>query len=221
MDTDMAVMGTFEKLPWEMGKTYTYRYQVQGKVICTDTFTLAREETAEGIVYAAATRLESQTGTIESTWRITAEGVPLQYRVQGKMGAAEYTIDCAFENGKVTEKVVQAGKPVTRTIELPQTVYLLDNNNLSFFAFLLTAVPRTEGATLSFQVFHPSSMQLLPMQVEVRAKEKVGIQDREVECHPFDITLAGTKILMYLDEKGRVLKDVEADGAMIVELTEE
>ena len=77
-----------------------------------------------------------------------------------------------------------------------------------------------DGVTVAFKIFHPSSMQVLPMQVTVKEKEKITYQEREEECWFFDLNMAGTKITIYVDDRGRVLKDLEQKGAMVIELVE-
>jgi len=140
--------------------------------------------------------------------------------VERKIPGSEYTIDCTFSEGKVVEKVDKAGQPMEKTVELKGKVYLLDNNNLSLFAFLAAAMPREKGKTVGFKVFHVSSMQVLLMEFTVADRERITIGGKERECWRFDVVLAGMGLQLYVDDQGRLLRDVEQNGAMIVELME-
>ena len=101
---------------------------------------------------------------------------------------------------------------------LPERVYLLDNNNFSGYAFLLATIPLEEGTTISIKVFHPSSMQLLPLQIKVGAKEAIELGEAEVECTVCELVIAGTPLKLWVDEQGRIRRETEAGGRLVVEL---
>jgi hypothetical protein len=216
---ERAALGAFDPLPWELGRTYTYRYVAGGASIGTDSFTVeSREETERGVVFTCRTKLALAGRTVESTFRFDARGRPIEYALTGRAGNVDYTIDCRFGADEVVEKAVQAGRPVERTVELPGEVYLLDNNNFSGYALLLSAMPLEEGATVAFQCFHPTSMQLLPVEITVGAKETIELGGEPYECTRCKLVIAGTPLELWVDARGRLLRETEGGGRLVVEL---
>jgi hypothetical protein len=61
-------------------------------------------------------------------------------------------------------------------------------------------------------------MQVLPVQVTVGAKQTIEIGDTERECTVCNLVIAGTPIKLWLDAKGRILRETESGGRMVVEL---
>ena len=210
---------SFKNIPWEIGKAYSYNYLFNGKSIGTDSFTILKlEKKNNRNIYVCKTSLELQGRTSEGEWKIDDTGYPVSYTLDGKIPKVEYSLQCEFFEDKVIEKAVNNGKPVERSIPLKEKVYLVDNNNMSLFAFLLVSVPREKGVVTALKVFHPSSMQLLALQFTSLGKEKTIFAGEEKECWAFDVSFAGTPLKFYVDEKGRLIKDVEAGGRLVIEL---
>lgn len=195
---------------------------MDGNVLGTDSFTVKSiVQKGDRQVYSCTTKLELTGRTTSGEWAVDDRGRPEMYRLEGNVGAVEYTIHCAFSDDKVVEKAVQAGQPIERTVPLTDRVYLIDNNNMSLFAFLMAAVPRVDGQAVSFKVFHPTSMQVLPVQFTVSGKEPITLNGKQYDAWVFDGALAGARIKMWVDEQGRLLRDEEAGGRMIIELIED
>jgi hypothetical protein len=218
-----SVLGSYKNIPWEKGKTYRFDWLYDGKSIGTETFTITRvekKENSDDYIYTASSSVNIQGLTTSGEWTIDSNGRPMEYNVKGKAGTLEYSIDCQFSKDQVVEKVVKSGTPIERTIKLTDNVYLIDNNNLSLFAFLLAGVPREKDSAVSFKIFHPSSMQALPAQVTVRDRETIIINGKEYKSWPLDIVLAGMPVKMWVDEKGRLLRNEEKGGRLLIELVE-
>jgi len=210
-------LGTFEELPWKAGETYTYRYVYQGTPIGTDVFTFERLAGDQG-GWACSTKLDLTGRSASSQWRIDRRGRPLHYEMEGRAGAVEYSIECAFSEDAVAEKVVQSSRTTQKTISLPDPVYLVDNNNFSGFAALAAAAPMAEGAVYVFKVFHPATMQVLPVQLTVSGRERIPFGDEERDCAVCSLVLAGTPLKLWVDGEGRILRETEAGGRLVVEL---
>ncbi len=218
--TTPGELGSFTDLPWKEGGVYTYHYSSRGTSIGTDSFTVKKIEEKEGrTVTTCTTEFLMGAKVVRGNFQIDERGRPVSYRVGGKVGTVEYSVDCAFSADTVQVKVVQTGRPdVQQTIALPETVYLLDNNNFSGYAFLLAAAPLRSGASFSFKAFHPSSMQLLPVQVTVSGREAIEVSGETHECWVCDLVIAGTPLKLWVDDQGRVLRESEGGGRLIVEL---
>lgn len=213
-----STLGAFDPLPWELGTTHTLHYTAGGEVVGSESFTLAREETEAGVAFTCSATLEIGELATSSRFRFDARGRPLAYHLEGKSGSIEYSVDCTFEPGRVVEKAVQAGKPIERTVELPEEVWLLDNNHLSGYALLLSAVPLEEGAVIALKVFHPSSMQLLPVEITVGALESIALAGGTHEGRKVTLVSAGTPLETWVDAGGRLLRESEGGGRLVVEL---
>lgn len=217
---DTARIG-FKSLPWKIGKTYTYTYSYKGRPLGTDSFTIESYEQKDGRgVYTARTKLALQGREASGTWKIDDAGRPISYHAEGKVRTTEYTIDCAFSKGQVVEKAVQGDRPIERTIKLEGDVYLLDNNNFSLYAFLVSGLPFDSGTTVTIDVFHPSAMQVFPTQITVTGNEELTVAGKKIPCRKCKVVLAGTTLELWVDEKGRIVKETEADGKLVVALKE-
>lgn len=208
---ETAGLGDLEAVPWQAGKTYRYRFTLDGSPLGSDSFTVKDS-------YSCTTRLNLRGRSASGEWKLDSQGNPLAYRVEGRAGTVKYSIRCRFFPDRVETRVIQAGKTVEKTIPLTERVYLIDNNNLSLLAFLMAAVPREKGKVVTFKIFHPSSQQVLPVQLTVRDTQTITLSGRRHQAWLFEVSLAGTPIKMWVDHQGRLLKDEEAAGRMIIEL---
>ncbi len=205
------------QVPFDVGRTYTFTYSSQGTRIGTETMT----------VKSFGESGYSCTGTIDFTgiltgqydWKVTREGFPIDFHAKGKVRGTDFTLDCDFINGEVKEKIVQGGPPIERTIKLPDGVLLLHNNCVALLAFLAAAAPEEKDETITFKIFHPASMQILPAQVTTKGKETITWGGKEVECRKLEFAFAGTPILIWVDGKGRLLRDSEGSGTLVMELS--
>ena len=214
-----ATLGSFAETPWKTGETYVYEYTLDGQPLGTDSFTVESvEETGGRTIITCHTSLDLTGRKVEGTIRLDGAGHPISFTSKGQAGAVEYTIDCAFTAGQVIEKATQGAQKFDKTVELPEEVYLLETNNFGGYALLLPAVPREAGAKLSFKVFLPSRMQLFPVQIRVGEVETIEVGGRQRQGRRNDLNIAGTPLTVWVDEEGRILREEEAGGRMVVEL---
>ena len=215
-----GTLGSFANPLWKAGETYTFTYTVDGSLAGTDSFTVESIETEDGeTVITCTTALEVGAKVVTGGFQIDGNGRPLAYSLEGKVGTVEYTVDCTFDEEGVHGEAVQTGRPDREwNIPLPDEIYLLDNNNFSGYAFLLAAMPRDEPATFLIKVFHPSSMQILPVQITVGEKEAIEVGGASHDCTVCDVVIAGPPLKLWGDGQGRILRETEAGGRMGVEL---
>ena len=148
---------------------------------------------------------------------ITAQGKPLVYDARGKAGDVEYDRRCLFNEGKVTHTGSTRGKKVEQTTPLKDFTYLMDNNNFSFLAFLLGGLPREEGKVWRIKIYHPSSMQLLDGRITMEGMEKIESGGETLEGRRCSFVIAGTVLTFWLDGDGRILREEEQAGRLVVE----
>ena len=204
------------KIPWEAGKSYTYHYVVKGNQVGTETMTITTVS-PEGAV-TAKTHLAVGQGEADIDWALGPGGAPRSYHVSGTARGAKVAIDCKFEPGKVEVTVDQGDQHVERSVELPEGVRLIDNNNLGLMSLLLVDAPEKEGETRAFKVFHPSSTQLLSGEMTNKGLETIDWNGSQVLAQHIEMTLAGTPLQFWLDEQGRLLRNSQGGGAVVVEL---
>ena len=204
------------KIPWETGKSYTFRYIVGGKPVGTETMTVT-ELSPEG-AFKAKTHLAIGQGEGDIEWTLGPGGTPLAYHVSGLARGATITIDCKFEPEKVEVTVDQGGQHIERSVELPEGVRLIDNNNLGLMSLLLIDAPEKEGETRAFKVFHPSSTQLLSGEMTNEGQETIEWNGSAVQTLHIKMNLAGTPLQFWLDEQGRLLRNSQGGGSVVIEL---
>lgn len=205
------------RVPWKVGKTYTFTYAYNGSKLGEETLRLESIDVAGN--YACTSEIELYNVLkASSEWKLASDGSPLSFSTKGTARGAEFSMDCLFFDGKVEEKVVQGEKNVERTVELSDRVFLISNNCVGVLAFLAAAAPADEGAVRTFKFYHPSSMQVLPAQVTVKESEAIEWGEQEIECRILEFSLAGTLITMWVDDSGRLIRESEAGGSMVMEL---
>ncbi len=223
MGAKTAGLVSISRMPYEVGKAYTFKYIVGGNQIGTETLTVKSfDQTISGGVYTCECRVKfppNLTSLIE--FKLDHDGFPISFNLEADAQGTEVTIDCVFTEGKVVEKIVQGGKPVERTVDLKEKVRLISNNNVSLLAFLALSAPKKEGDVGPFTAFHPPSMQVFPGQVTNKGTETITWNGREVECRLLDFSLAGTPIQIWVDESGRLIREEEQGGAVKTELVHE
>ena len=209
------------RIPWKEGQTVSYRFIFDGQDIGTDTFSIKNiKKDGQRLIYTCHTELKLQGRSTSGSWSMDQHGKPLEYRISGKAGATSYSIDCRFSGGTVKVEASQSGNPFSRSLDINEDTRLLDNNNLSLFAFLLASVNREAGQTASYSVFHPTSLRIFSIDINVRKRETINLAEREIFAWRFEISMAGTPLTMWLDDGGRLLRDEESGGRMVVELIE-
>ncbi len=210
---DKRVLGHLEKIPWVVGKTYTYRCAFDGEPLGTDSFTVvAYDRSGEEGVYHCRTRLNQKSRKAVGEWKITDRGRPLFYRIKGRTGEGEYSVECDFLVDKVHIRLNNDGE--TQNIATPwrEPAFLTDNNNLSLFAFLFSSLPIEVGEMQSFKIFHVTSRGTFPSAITVK-KRMPG-------CWVCDLKLYGVAIELWIDDLGRVVKQTESGGRLVIELVE-
>jgi hypothetical protein len=222
MGKETAGMQAPAAVPYEVGKSYTFTYSVRGNKFGTETFTVKSfDRTIADGVYTVSGTVEVPNFKAEIEYRLDHECLPLRLEAKGTTRGAGFTLECVFEDGKVSEKIVQGGgEPIEKTIDLPGKVHLIANNNVSLLAFLALTAPKKEGEVCAFKVYHPSSMQVLPGQVTVKGRETITWAGSDVECRLLDLSLAGTPIQMWVDDEGFLLRETEQNGTLVMELAE-
>ncbi|BBM81999.1 transglutaminase-like domain-containing protein [Candidatus Uabimicrobium amorphum] len=203
------------KAPWEIGKEYTYSYSYQGKKLGTDSFRIVSFKDG---VYTCENKLAMTGLNSHGTWKLHEDMRPISYKLEGKTPQFAYTLDCAFSKDKVVEKVIKGMWPVTKTVPLQGDHYLFDNSNLGTLAMIVTKIPRKEGEKAVVKIFHPSSIRVLTLQIEVGKQQNITVNGKEYSCWMVDISLAGMPLKVWVDDTGRILRETENAGNLVIEL---
>lgn len=223
MGTRTAGLVSISRVPYEIGKSYTFKYTVGGDQIGTETLTVkSLDQTISGGVYTCECRVKfppDLTALIE--FKLDHDGFPISFNLEADAKGTEVTIDCEFTEGKVVEKLVQGGKLVERTVDLSEKVRLISNNNVSLLALLALTAPKEEGEVGSFTAFHPPSMQVFPGQITNKGAATITSNGRKVECRLLHFSLAGTPIEIWVDESGRLIREEEQGGSVKTEFVGE
>ena len=210
--TDLPTPG---KTPWEIGKEYTYIYSYQGKKLGTDSFRIV--SFAAG-VYTCENKLAITGLSTNGTWKLHEDIRPISYKLEGKTSQFSYTLDCTFSKDQVVEKVVKGIWPTTKTIALQGVHYLFDNSNLGTLAMILPQIPREEGEKATIKFFHPSSIRALTLEIEVGEQQTITLNEKTYSCWTMNISLAGAPLKVWVDHSGRILRETENGGQLVIEL---
>ncbi|MFH2001568.1 MAG: transglutaminase domain-containing protein [Planctomycetota bacterium] len=212
-----AAKGRFTPVQWQPGHTVTFEYAFKGAPLGTDRF---RVEEVEGegpdAVLHVRTDLVVQGRSGFTEWTMTRSGRPLTYNLDGKVGDTEYSVHCIFSEKEVKNHILQAGKPFDYTVPLPERAFLVDNNNLSLFSFLMAGIPLEMGQAQTFDVYHVSSSQVIPLIIKAERRETILFEDKEVECIVCSLNLDGYPLKIWIDDQARILKESEQNGRLVV-----
>jgi hypothetical protein len=215
---DVPVTQTLGKVSLTEGQAGTFEYAFMGKVLGTDSYKVTKiEKTAAGRVFHGETALELEGLSTKSLWRITEKGVPLYFKVAGKAGTSDYSVECEFSDDAVTVNIIQASQEFKRTVSLDGEVFLTDNNNLGLFQFILSGLDYEQGKHYQFRVFHSSSLQVLSLKIVVERREPISWQDKDHECWVLALELEGLPIKFWVDDQRRILRETEQNGRLVIE----
>lgn len=221
-----AELQPIAKVPWKKGETCQYAYSYGDKEVGTETFTfLGVDETEEGKVFACANEMTIQRRTLAFEWRIDEAGRPVGYSSQSKATTnTRYSLKCAFSEKEAAVDAHRLGRDFNETVSLPEKVFLVDDNNVSVFALLALAAPREEGAICVFKAFHPTKIEVLSCRLTVKGEETISWNGGDVVCRRLDLELGESdsrSIKLWIDAEGRLLRQTEQGGLMVMELVGE
>lgn len=207
-------------LPWKLAHKYTWRYQQNGSELGTESFSIARSEEAGKPVYKVQSDLNLKVGALAikgtGTLSVGANGTPLKFLRDADAGGQKYTIECTFRDGLVDEKVTGV-KDLRKEIKLPAGAFCFDNNMMACWAIICSQVDYAPGKEVSFSVFHPSSMQILPITIKTVAMEEIDLGKQKRECYRCDIS--GISNTFWVTKDGKIMRAKQ--GGMVIELTED
>jgi len=217
-EIERPAVETFGEVSWSEGREATFEYNFMNRALGTETYRVMGVEGADGApMITCATRLQVEGRAFEGEWKMTPGGAPLYYRNGGKGGERDYEGECFFTQESVLQKIRQSDKRFTRTVPLGGPVLLIDNNNLSLWDFLVAGLDLADGAKFRFQVFHPSSMEVLPLTLSVVRAEPILWNGENIDCRVLEASLDGYPLKLWVDEKRRILRESEQNGRTLIE----
>lgn len=215
----------FNPVTWEPGHSvvfeYTFKENKPGSNrfldLGTDGFTVKKIE-GEGpdAICHVKTELSVQGRTGSTEWGVTRSGKPVYYNLVGKVGDTEYSVNCTFTEEEVQLKIDRSGGTFDYSVPVPESCMLIDNNNLSLFAFLMAGVALDLGKTQKFDAFHVSSSQVMPVTLTPERRETILFDGEEIECTVCSLSLDGYPLKIWLDDQRRILKETEQNGRLVV-----
>jgi len=224
MGQEQSRLRTLARLPYEIGKSYTYAYRLNGSPLGKETFVVKGVRKDAGRTIFSCSSLTELTRILSATseWQITGDGTPLLFTVEGKTKDKQYSSDCRFSENEVVQKIVHNGVTVAEeTTELSGKICLASNNCVGLLACLAAVAPTEEGATRTFKFYHPATMRVYPAQLTVKGEETIDRAGGRIACRVIVVSLAGTEITMWVDLEGRLIRESESGGALQTELIAE
>ncbi|MBU0754832.1 MAG: transglutaminase-like domain-containing protein, partial [Planctomycetes bacterium] len=217
-EIETAPSKDFHPVTWKPDRAAAFRYAFKGKELGTAAYQIERAETSDrDTVYECTTELNFKDQQLKGSWKLTAAGRPLHYQVGGKAGRNDYQVDCVFSEDRVEMKIQQADRFFEETVSLEGAVYLVDNNCLSLYEFLVSGLTLTQGARFAFNVFYPSAVEVLPLKIEVERREQVLWHQEQISCWVLALDLDGAPLRLWVDQDGRIINETEQHGRLMVE----
>lgn len=217
-----AELQPISDVPWKVGETYRYVYSSDEKVQGTENFTVEKIDAgSKGMVISCSNELSMQKTILEFEWTVDQNDRPRQYSCKTRARKVPYTMECAFSGKDVTVKAHRLGHDMNKTIPLPDRCYFVDDNNVGIFAILALAAPKQKGAICEFKAYHPTRVEIVSCRLEVKGAETIKWGGRDVECRRIDMVIDGPmkrETTMWLDAEGRLLRQSEQGGMLVMEL---
>ena len=148
-------------------------------------------------------------------------GRPVRFEIAGTARGTDYAIECAFTDGEVRASVRKGEMTFERKIPLSGDVLLFDNNHLGLLSLLLSRFELKEGAAFRVKAFHPSSLSVLPFDIAVGKKAKITVAGKERETLEVTLSIAATRLTLFVTADGLIVRDEEAGGKLVVDLASE
>jgi len=216
--TQPAALSEVKPLPWPLDKPVRYRYRQGNQPLGTETVTIKRVPQEGPAAYQMDSVVDLKVGQVvvkgHTTLTVAENMRPLAFKAQVNQAGTEYQIDATFHPGRVTERVQKANLDLTKDLDLPENTYCFDNNLLGSWTLLCTQLPYEVGKKIDLLLFHPSSMQKMPLTFQVKGLSPVTVGGKEEEC--FECFVEQLKNTFWITRDGRFVKGQQ--GPLVFEL---
>jgi len=219
-------------LPWELGKEYRYVFLLSGINIGEETFTIT-ETTFQGV---PAYRIREELNINDpgskldqnSELLITRRRSPMRYtkNLKAKIThlpsqSGRFNMVYDFIKDSVTYNIKRNGEEFSKeTIELPPLITCFDNNMVDQLSIILSKIPWRRTKEAEIKSFHFSSNRVVDIRLERVGEEKIVVSSKPFRCYRIRFSIVDIPIgEFWIDMDGRLLREVEKNGALIVELT--
>jgi hypothetical protein len=204
--------------PYEVGATLTYAWTMGGKDLGTEEITYRGVQEGahvfEGKVSLSGGRFVETTRT-----SVGDDGRLVAFHVERNAGGAQETIDVAIADGAAvfTRKSDEGDREHSEKTD--PSVFVLHNNNTLHFALAVDRIGTlVEGAEHRVRMLHTEQRTVFPMVLEVGGRERIEIGDATVDARVVDADLVGLSIQLLVDDEGRVLRFVQKQQDVRIEL---
>ena len=219
-------------IPWDLETEYKYIFLLNGISIGEESLTVD-EMTFHG---APALRIREKLKISdpasklkqESELILSPDGTPLRYKKKLKVKitnlpsqSGRFKMEYGFSPGLVTYDLQRDGKDFqSDSMELPAGVTCFDNNMMDQLSILFSKVPWRRTEEIDVQSFHFSSNRVLNIKLKKVAHEKTMVNSKFFKCYKIQFIIEDIPIgEFWIDPDGRLLREVEKRGALIIELT--
>ena len=218
-------------LPWEMEKEYKYVFLSNGINIGEQAFTIS-ETTFQGVpAYRIQESLKiSDPGSKldqDSVLHISRRRSPLKYTKELKAKithlpsqSGRFNMVFDFLKGSVTYNIKRNGENFAgETVHLPPSVTCFDNNMIDQLSIIFSKVPWRRTREVVIKSFHFSSNKVIDVRLERISEEEIVVSSKRFECYRIRFSIVDIPIgEFWIDRDGRLLREVEKNGALIIEL---
>jgi hypothetical protein len=153
---------------------------------------------------------QAMTMNMDSTTWTTPSGAPLRLKFRMSSSGRVQTVDAVFNRSQIVATIENAGRRSTKTLKVPAGQTLVDDPLAGVIAGQIKP-----GATRTFYVLDPSTVDLVKNDVRVVGKRKAKVGTKSVDATLVEIVDPRATMRVYLSGKGDL---VRVDGPMGIEM---
>jgi len=216
----VKVPASASPLVWELNHTYTWVYMQNDRSMGSEAVRFSRARAPA--VYKVTSTLDLKPGPktlkTDRTVLLDAQLRPISWESSGIYGTTEFSINAKFTGGKVAFKGRQAGRPpVDQTLTLPEGCRVFENNCMMAWMLWCGQMSFAPGRDWQAEFFHLETMQVMPLQFDVRQKAGERKVDGEpAPTHVIDVTPIGNTF--YVTVADRRFVGLVARGGISIKL---
>jgi len=193
------------RLTWELNHTYTWVYMQGERTMGSEAvcFSRARAPAAYKVTSILDLKPGSKPLKTDRTVLLDETLRPISWESSGVYGTAEFSISARFGGRKVEFKGRQAGRPpIDQTLTLPEGCHVFENNCMMAWMLWCSQVSLTPGSHSQTEFFHLETMQVMPLQFDVRAKAgERKVDGKRVATHVIDVAPIGNTFYVTIPDR--------------------
>ncbi len=204
-------------------KKMKHRFTVNGELIGYNIAEISRKVFTKSAAYVVKSKLDLDSTKVgvphslhaKSKLLIDERGLPQRYDYTATLSGKPRSIKCSFSKNRLWEELISAGERFQGEFSIKEGAFCLDKDQIEQWAIMMSALPLKVGRKLYVSGFIPQRTAELLITIDVRRKERIKIDGRELQCYVCELYPLGETF--YVTIPGHLVKVVNTAQKLIIE----